>query len=107
MGGRGGRIRTDDLRFWRPTLCQLSYAPAYRLLRFAMHHVFSAARAVFLQLQPVALLLAMLGGRVVPRFALGTRQHDNHALTDRCHRLIPPPQGGGFPPPRAFSPASP
>ena len=25
--GRGGRIRTRDLRFWRPLLCQLSYAP--------------------------------------------------------------------------------
>jgi len=60
-----------------------------------MHHVFSAARAVFLELQPVALLLAMLGGRVVPIFALGTRQHDNHALTNRRHRLIPPSQGAG------------
>src|SRR5581483_1292066 len=26
--GRGGRIRTRDLRFWRPLLYQLSYAPA-------------------------------------------------------------------------------
>src|SRR5512134_1031123 len=26
--GRGGRIRTRDLRFWRPPLYQLSYAPA-------------------------------------------------------------------------------
>ncbi len=25
--GRGGRARTCDLRFWRPTLYQLSYAP--------------------------------------------------------------------------------
>lgn len=25
--GRGGRNRTHDLRFWRPTLYQLSYAP--------------------------------------------------------------------------------
>ena len=24
---RGGRNRTDNLRFWRPLLCQLSYAP--------------------------------------------------------------------------------
>jgi hypothetical protein len=24
---RGGRNRTDSLRFWRPLLCQLSYAP--------------------------------------------------------------------------------
>src|SRR5512136_1972774 len=26
--GRGGRSRTCDLRFWRPTLYQLSYTPA-------------------------------------------------------------------------------
>ena len=26
-GGRGGRNRTINLRFWRPTLCQLSYTP--------------------------------------------------------------------------------
>src|SRR3989304_5257428 len=26
--GRGGRTRTRDLRFWRPLLYQLSYAPA-------------------------------------------------------------------------------
>lgn len=25
--GRGGRIRTRDIRFWRPTLYQLSYTP--------------------------------------------------------------------------------
>ena len=27
-GGRSGRDRTRDLRFWRPLLYQLSYAPA-------------------------------------------------------------------------------
>lgn len=27
MGGRGDRIRTRDLRFWRPLLYQLSYTP--------------------------------------------------------------------------------
>src|SRR6476659_7035175 len=26
-GGRGSRNRTYNLRFWRPTLCQLSYTP--------------------------------------------------------------------------------
>ena len=26
-GGRGGGNRTPNLRFWRPTLCQLSYTP--------------------------------------------------------------------------------
>lgn len=26
--GRGNRIRTRDLRFWRPLLYQLSYTPA-------------------------------------------------------------------------------
>ena len=25
--GRGGRIRTRDIRFWRPTLYQLNYTP--------------------------------------------------------------------------------
>ena len=29
--GRGGGTRTPDLRFWRPLLFQLSYAPAIRL----------------------------------------------------------------------------
>jgi len=60
-----------------------------------MHYVFSAARAIFLQLQPIALLFAMLGCCVVPIFAFGTRQHDNHALTNRRHSLIPPSQGAG------------
>src|SRR5699024_8736425 len=27
-GGRGDRTRTCNLRFWRPLLCQLSYAPS-------------------------------------------------------------------------------
>ena len=26
-GGRGSRVRTRDLRFWRPSLYQLSYTP--------------------------------------------------------------------------------
>ncbi len=28
-GGRGSRNRTYNLRFWRPTLCQLSYTPVF------------------------------------------------------------------------------
>src|SRR4051812_46496855 len=28
VGGRGRGNRTPNLRFWRPTLCQLSYTPA-------------------------------------------------------------------------------
>jgi small subunit ribosomal protein S15 len=59
--------------------------------------MFSAARAVFPQFQPIALFLTVLGGRVVPIPALGTRQHDNHALTNRRHCLIPPSQGGVAP----------
>src|SRR5260370_11038919 len=30
-GGRGSRNRTYNLRFWRPTLCQLSYTPTNQL----------------------------------------------------------------------------
>src|SRR5215204_5077968 len=30
MSGRGDRTRTYNHRFWRPVLCQLSYAPASR-----------------------------------------------------------------------------
>ena len=30
--GRSGRIRTPDLRFWRPLLCQLSYTPIWLML---------------------------------------------------------------------------
>src|SRR5215217_4185511 len=29
MRGRGGRTRTCNPRFWRPVLCQLSYAPRF------------------------------------------------------------------------------
>jgi hypothetical protein len=29
MGSRGGGTRTPDLRFWRPPLYQLSYAPEF------------------------------------------------------------------------------
>src|SRR5690606_3369709 len=31
--GRGRGSRTPNLRFWRPTLCQLSYAPAAETAR--------------------------------------------------------------------------
>src|SRR6185437_14889004 len=31
-GGRGSRNRTYNLRFWRPTLCQLSYTPMAMIL---------------------------------------------------------------------------
>src|SRR3990167_6844616 len=31
-GGRGSRNRTYNLRFWRPTLCQLSYTPLAKTL---------------------------------------------------------------------------
>ncbi len=30
--GRGSRIRTRDIRFWRPTLYQLSYTPTHKYL---------------------------------------------------------------------------
>src|SRR3989304_3044689 len=33
--GRGGGIRTPDLRFWRPLLFQLSYAPTSAALAVA------------------------------------------------------------------------
>ena len=40
--GRGTRIRTQDTRFWRPLLYQLSYAP----MREIVYHILSAfARA--------------------------------------------------------------
>jgi hypothetical protein len=29
-GGRGRGNRTPNLRFWRPTLCQLSYTPTLK-----------------------------------------------------------------------------
>ncbi len=32
FSGRGGRVRTHDLRFWRPSLYQLSYTPSARKL---------------------------------------------------------------------------
>ena len=30
VNGRGSRVRTRDLRFWRPSLYQLSYTPKVR-----------------------------------------------------------------------------
>src|SRR6476620_11008219 len=33
-GGRGSRNRTYNLRFWRPTLCQLSYTPPSNPYKF-------------------------------------------------------------------------
>ena len=34
--GRGSRLRTHGLRFWRPSLYQLSYTPKYKRL-FSTH----------------------------------------------------------------------
>lgn len=44
MTGRGGRIRTLDIRFWRPTLYQLNYTPMFGAkgfvpLAFTLIHV--------------------------------------------------------------------
>ncbi len=35
LSGRGGGTRTPNIRFWRPTLYQLNYAPKALLLRLA------------------------------------------------------------------------
>ena len=37
--GRGSRVRTRDLRFWRPSLYQLSYTPSGRGVGYAMRGV--------------------------------------------------------------------
>ncbi len=47
--GRGGRIRTHDMRFWRPPFYQLNYAPAWNLWRmnsFATLHRLEPATGI-------------------------------------------------------------
>jgi hypothetical protein len=44
--GRGGRTRTRDLRFWRPLLYHLSYAPAPPL--FYLHPKTPESESLFL-----------------------------------------------------------
>ena len=35
FNARGSRIRTHDLRFWRPLFYQLNYTPIFDVTRFA------------------------------------------------------------------------
>ncbi len=79
--GRDGRTRTDNLRFWRPLLCQLSYAPAMEgecadpaglsaqsfLLVLSMPATLGAELA---QRQIVRNVLPVLGGHIVAHIAL-------------------------------------
>src|SRR5450830_1162460 len=46
-GGRGSRNRTYNLRFWRPTLCQLSYTPPRQLLDDGSDHAGAHSLATF------------------------------------------------------------
>src|SRR5690606_9219890 len=57
FGGRGGGPRTPNLRFWRPSLCQLSYAPTIALLLTLLESV----AAILLQIAACIDLLDDLG----------------------------------------------
>src|SRR5256885_7880455 len=46
-GGRGSRNRTYNLRFWRPTLCQLSYTPTNQLGNDLGNHASAHGTATF------------------------------------------------------------
>src|SRR5262245_54457828 len=75
--GRGGGIRTPNLRFWRPPLYQLELHPyAYLDLSFFVRRVLAAEAAVLGQLQLLRVRLLVLRRRVVPALALGTGQAD-------------------------------
>ena len=69
--GRSGRVRTRDLRFWRPMLYQLSYAPAISPLVLAR----SVTRLVSAS--------ALVAGRVQPR---GRFENSSMCLTERSNR---------------------
>src|SRR5690606_18801569 len=58
FGGRGGGPRTPNLRFWRPSLCQLSYAPTIALL---LTLLFESAAATLLQIAACIDLIDDLG----------------------------------------------
>src|SRR5450830_902810 len=51
-GGRGSRNRTYNLRFWRPTLCQLSYTPPRQLLDDGSDHAGAHSLATFTDGEP-------------------------------------------------------
>ena len=78
--GRPGRTRTLNRSFWRRVLCQLSHWPKFGtgypapgfLFRLAMHLMFFAARAVFLEFQPVRIVTTIFLGGVVPLFTFIT-----------------------------------
>ena len=59
--GRSGGIRTPDLRFWRPLLCQLSYTPAAKSESSSRLSESEAGRA-----SRVLLLVARHGGMTDP-----------------------------------------
>src|SRR5688572_534535 len=86
---RSDRIRTRDLRFWRPPLYQLSYTPTPPrspacdpgdLLGLAVLSVLPAARTVLPQLQASRGVLLVLAGGVVPLLAVRARHPDDQSI---------------------------
>src|SRR3990170_8203671 len=86
--GRGGGIRTPNIWFWRPALCQLElrpcdaaclpiYSSGSALACLAVRRVLLAPLAVLLKIDPVGIVLLALRRGVVP------------PLADRARRTIP------------------
>src|SRR5437667_10645030 len=75
--GRRGRTRTDNHWFWRPELCQLSYAPPDPpLLGLPMEGVAAPARTVLHELDSVRIILLVFACRVIALLAFGAGELD-------------------------------
>jgi hypothetical protein len=59
----------------------VSYPAGFVLLGFPVYGVLTAEAAVFVELQPVGVVLLVLKGVVIPLLALGAGQCDLHAHT--------------------------
>ena len=84
--GRWNRVRTCDLRFWRPLLYQLSYPPVLMpLLCFFVKCVFFIKLAEFFSFYPVRGIFFLLNSRIILSFALCTSQCNYFS----CHTILP------------------
>src|SRR6476646_9818749 len=111
--GTCGRNRTRNLRFWRPLLCQLSYARVQTppdvsvrgafhyttrrprcqarraLLGLAVQAVDAAARAELVQFHARGVVALVLRAGVVPLLALRTSQSHQDAISFLRHGVFP------------------
>ena len=86
--GRAGRNRTRNLRFWRPSLYQLSYDPMSSSgngtsARFPVKLMTAAPWAELLQLQTARIIPPVLLGRVIPLAANGAFERNHRPISLR------------------------